>query len=54
MKVILWIMIVIWFMAGISLLAELLGGYDVETNLFAVIFAGIQIYLNYKFVKLLK
>lgn len=54
MKVLGWILTVIWALTSISLLAEVINGIDVETNLMAIALVGTQIYFNYFFLKGLK
>ena len=51
MKVIAWIVMIWTIIGGIGLLAELFTGIDVETNLFAMLYMGLILYVAYPMSK---
>lgn len=45
MKTLAWITIVITVLGGLNILAELVTGYDVETNVFALAYMALIVYV---------
>lgn len=45
MKVLTWIALIWTILGGLSVLSNLLGGYDIETNIFSMAYMALLVYV---------